>query len=508
MTAKLSIWGGAILMGFLLFASMWRIDSVPPLWWDEGWTVSIARNWLEQGQYVRLLKGQVVSAGLGASPTVIAPIYLSFRLFGVGVTQARMVGALFTLISLALIYCIARRLYNPSIALASVLVLAFLPAYIELFPPYEGRQVLAEMPALCFLLAGYAAIFFFPHYPFWALCIAIVTWAIALTAKLQVVPFWIFSMSIPLAASMYRRNWIFSLCWSVALAGSLIGSRVLNEISGLLLQSKTDFADPITGVYQVAAMVGSIPSRMFALIVTVLFGIPTLIGLCYGVWDIFRRGNVMNTHVEQVKASLLFLALSWFGWFVVFSVGWVRYVFPVTFIGSIFVAAMMYDLTRGYSVAYTIQQSFAFLTGRGFNKNGVGALLVLTIVVTSVPRTARALYKTYILDADTSVQQAAEFLNSQIPSGALIETYDSELFFLLNRPYHYPPDQIHVELIRRTFLYDDSVIIDYDPLAANPDYLVVGPHSKQWRLYDDVLKTGAFRLLRSYPRYLIYERVR
>jgi hypothetical protein len=40
------------------------------------------------------------------------------------------------------------------------------------------------------------------------------------------------------------------------------------------------------------------------------------------------------------------------------------------------------------------------------------------------------------------------------------------------------------------------------------DYLVVGPHSKQWRLYDPVVRAGAFRLLQSYKRYQIYERVR
>ena len=110
--------------------------------------------------------------------------------------------------------------------------------------------------------------------------------------------------------------------------------------------------------------------------------------------------------------------------------------------------------------------------------------------------------------AELTTQQAADFLNSQTRAGALIETYDSELFFLLNRPYHYPPDQILVELIRRTFLYEDNTRIDYDPLGANPDYLVVGPHSKQWRLYEDVLKTGAFHFVRSFPRYVIYERVR
>ena len=119
-----------------------------------------------------------------------------------------------------------------------------------------------------------------------------------------------------------------------------------------------------------------------------------------------------------------------------------------------------------------------------------------------------ALYKTYVVDADSSAQQTADFLNTRTHPGALIETYDSELFFLLNRHYQYPPDSAHVQLIRRTFLYEDNTRIEYDPLAANPDYLVVGPHSKQWKLYEPVLATGAFRLLQSYSRYRIYERIR
>jgi hypothetical protein len=57
--------------------------------------------------------------------------------------------------------------------------------------------------------------------------------------------------------------------------------------------------------------------------------------------------------------------------------------------------------------------------------------------------------------------------------GRFDRTYESELFLLLDRRYHYPPDPVHVELNRRTFLQQD-VPIPYDPLAADPDYLVVG----------------------------------
>jgi hypothetical protein len=66
---------------------------------------------------------------------------------------------------------------------------------------------------------------------------------------------------------------------------------------------------------------------------------------------------------------------------------------------------------------------------------------------------------------------------------------------------------VHVDLIRKNS-FGERVKIDYDPLAANPDYLVVGPQSKFWDFYDPYLRTGDFHLLRDYSRYQIYERVR
>ena len=450
-----------------------------------------------------------MSSGLQASPTVTGSVYLSFRLFGIGVIQARLIGVAFSLLSILLVYYLVRRIYNQSIALGTLFVMTFLPAYIELFPIYVGRQVLGEMPALAFLLAGYVCLLFVSHHPVGAIISATLCWSIALSTKLQVVPFWTCSLLVPMALAVYKRDWKQVWVWAMPLTGSLLGTRALPVMWEAVLQSKTDIADPISGLYQVTAAVRSIPSRMFALIVFVLFGIPTLLGISYGIWGVFKsRGKIRCTYTEQVKVALLVLASTWFAWFVVFSVGWIRYLFPATFFGSIFVAEMIYEFTSRYSLTYTVQQVLAFFRGRGLKREGAGALLVTAIVITSVPRTAIAVYKTYFLDADISARQAATFLNSYTSTGALIESYDSELFFLLNRPYHYPPDQIHVELIRRTFLYEENTRIDYNALAANPDYLVVGPHSKQWRLYDDVLHTGAFRLIRSYKRYQIYERVR
>jgi hypothetical protein len=315
-------------------------------------------------------------------------------------------------------------------------------------------------------------------------------------------------MLFTLSVLVYQKEWRSLLIFAFACGGSLIGSRVLFMIWQHVLWSDVAGGQAVVGLYEVTAVVASIPARMFALIVMVSFGLPTLAGLCHATWSMLRKEKSFENPVEYARFSLLILTGSWFTWFVLLSVGWIRYIFPATFIGSIFLAAMTYDFTRGFDVSYTIRKSLAVLKGQAFNSQGIGALFVSLIVLTTVPRTAMALYKTYVLDADTSVQDAAEFLNSETQPDALIETYDSELFFLLNRPYHYPPDQVHVQLIRRTFLYEEDTKIDYDPLASNPQYLVVGPHSKRWRLYDEILRTGAFHLVRSYTRYQIYERAR
>lgn len=496
---------GALLV-FLVFLATFRLESAPPLWWDEGWTLSVARNWVERGHYGRLLDGKLGPPGLEAAFPITVPVAVSFRLLGVGVDQGRIPGLGYTFLTLALVYYLALRLYNRSVALATLVVLTFMPAYFDLHPILTGRQVLGEMPSLFYLLAGYACFLSATRRPVGALTSATFFWTIALLTKGQVLPFWAFSMLVPLLMFVYRKDWKTAVLFGVPFAASLAVFRFVISVGRFLLQDQKIALAPVTGLYEVTAFVGSIPAHLFALIVLFLFGIPTLLALYYASWSFIVSKDRLQTHADAVRLSLLVVAGSWFCWYVVFSVGWIRYLFPATFIGSIFEAAMLYDLTNRYSVSFTSYQSASVLTR--FNRHSLGALLATFLVVTSVPRTLAMFYKTYVSDADASVQQAAQFLNIYAAPRALIETYDSELLFLLNRPYHYPPDQVHVELIRRTFLYQDDVSIDYDPLAANPDYLVVGPHSKQWHLYDPVLKTGAFRLLRHYRRYDLYERVR
>src|SRR5438093_10706196 len=203
----LHVGAGTLLALILLLLGTINLTSVPPLWWDEGWTLTVARTWVERGHYGRLLAGQLAPPGLEAAFPVTAPIAFSFRLLGVGVWQGRLVGVFFTLGTLALIYYLARRLYDRSVAIGTLAVLLLISSHGEIHPILMGRQALGEMHALFYLLMGYTCFLLAFHRPRWFMPLSIGFWGIALITKLQVLPFWVVSLLVPLFLSLFRRNW-------------------------------------------------------------------------------------------------------------------------------------------------------------------------------------------------------------------------------------------------------------------------------------------------------------
>lgn len=501
---------GPLLALALLVAGVWRLDA-PPLWWDEGWTLSVARTWVERGYYGRVLDGQLVPGGLQASFTVTGPVALSLRLFGIGIWQGRLFGVLCTAAAIVLIYSLARHLYNHAVARGTIFVLFLLSMHPQLHPLLIGRQVLAEMPMLLFLLAGYICFLRALQSSRWWLPLAIVWWGIALITKAQVLPFWIVSLVIPLVVVLIRRRWGLAAMLGAGLFGAYAVSRILLLGIDLLLRrygvvDNTGFTS-VHGLYAVTALVLVPFNRLFALQIMLGFGLPTLLGLGYALFRQFFKPDQASQvgGVEVVRLMLLALAGSWLSWFLLLSVGVPRYLFPVTFVGSIFVAALLYDLTDGFNIPATLKRSSSALARLRFDRRSSSALLAIILIAGTLPITLLTLMRYYVPN-DTSAVDVATFFDTQTPPDTLIETYESELHFLLHRRYHFPPDQTHVELNRRSLVGQD-VIIDYDPLAENPDYLVVGRFARGNDLYKPVLERGAFTLLRQYGEYAIYQRV-
>lgn len=483
---------------------IWNLQA-PGMWWDEGWTLSVARNWVERGHYGRLLDGQLAPSGLEASFTVTAPVALTFRLFGVGLWQGRLFGVLCAAAALALVHHLAMRLYNRAVAVGTLVVLLLMSMHPQLHPLIQGRQVLAELPMLSYLLAGYACLLPALHGRRGFLVLAMIGWGLALVTKAQTLPFWLVSLAAPLAIMLMLRRWRTAGLLTIGMAGGLAVAGLLPWLWGLLLRGHSLPVVPLSGLYDVMALVPNLSNRVFALGNALTFGLPAALGLAYTAWRAVRSREDWATQPEResIRLALLTLAGSWYAWFLLLSVGVPRYLFPATFVASIFTAALLYDLTNQFNLVTTSKQATG-LFRRG--RYGANAWLAILLIAISIPITIQTVYHFYVANNDSSAFEVAAFLNTQTPDGALIETYESELHFLLDRPYHYPPDQLHIELNRRSLLWQD-VVITYDPLVANPDYLVVGAFSAGNHLYDQTITSGAFRLVRTYGVYSIYKRV-
>lgn len=494
-----------------LALGLWNLAG-PALWWDEGWTLSVARNWVERGFYGRLLDGQLAPSGLEASFPTTAPVALAFQLFGVGIWQGRLFGVLCTVAALALMYALARRLYGAPVARGTLFVLLLMPMHPQLHPLIMGRQVLAEMPMLCYLLAGYAAFLAGQRRPLWLLA-AVLFWGLGLISKAQALPFWTLSLLAPLALAMLGRQWRAAALLSLGGLGAYSIYKLLPVLFGLLLSGRTLPGAGVEGLYQVLAFVPSGFNRRYALFNALSFGLPAIGGLCYGAWVAFgrRHQSLAGDHRALVRLALLVLSGSWLAWYLLLSVGVPRYLFPATFVGAMFVAAWLSELTGGFDLVATLDRARGLFRREPGKRQAAGALLATLLIAATLPITCQTLYREYFLASDSSAQQVADFLNTQTRPGARIETYESELHFLLDRPYHYPPDQVHVELNRRGLLRQE-IAIQYDPLSADPDYLVVGRFARGNDLYQPAIKSGAFRLLRSYGSadggYDLYEQVR
>jgi hypothetical protein len=58
------------LLSIIVVLAVYDIEKVPPLWWDESWTLNVVHNWQQLEHYGRSLIGQPTPPGLesGLSP--------------------------------------------------------------------------------------------------------------------------------------------------------------------------------------------------------------------------------------------------------------------------------------------------------------------------------------------------------------------------------------------------------------------------------------------------------
>ena len=143
----------ALVVAVILFLALYNLTSYPLTWFDEGSHLHVPKTLARFGVYADYSSEGFRHYGptLGVGPTVMLPIAAAFRLFGIGLLQARLVMVLYLLAALYAFYCLARVLGARRFALvATILLVTSRSVGILLY----GRQVLGEVPALFFLVAG------------------------------------------------------------------------------------------------------------------------------------------------------------------------------------------------------------------------------------------------------------------------------------------------------------------------------------------------------------------
>lgn len=495
-----------VLLGGLGFLFGYALDRTPPPWWDEGWTLTVARTWVEQGTYARLLDGELAPPGLESAFPTAWLAALSMRVFGVGLVQARLVSVILTWGALAVLWILARRLYSSAVAWATLGVLFLMTMHPHMHVVLNARQLLGEAAMLLGLTAGLVCLLYLESRAWLGMPVVGLCWGVALLSKGQPIPFLLVATVGVVAWGLLKKQFrlvalwlgvlIFTYGWYAALG---FGVNWFLAAYGLVPTS-------VNGLFQVVALVTAPAMRVKAFTLVLEFGLLTVCGVVYGAVHWFRARD--DARMENfVRLWLWLFVASWLIWFLLLANSSIpRYLYPPTFFGAMFAAALLDAWTNHFDVRETLRRATGVLRRARPQTKALGALAAILLLALTAPFTGLMLLWAFLADANDDAARTAAYLNSQTAPHARIETYDAELFFFLNRPYHYPPDQMHVEYIRRTL--EPAHEATYDALAAQPDYLVVGPFSREWRVYDTVLAQRVFAPTVRFGAYQIYERAR
>ena len=491
-------------VGLLIFLALYNLPNYPVTWFDEGSHLHVPKALLRFGVYADYSSEGFRYYGptIGVGPTVMLPIAGAFKLLGMGLLQARWVMALYLLAAVFVFFRLAHGVGGARLAwVATALMVASRGvAFLD-----YGRQVLGEVPGFFFMAAG----------------------------------LWV-----------WLRAWERADWPRLGLAGLLLGLATVTKNQYLLILV------PALGLAWLTNLLyyRGVPQRFF-----VVPGIVTL--LCFGLWQVFLILSLGPATVSENFASLrqatagaalvfspdlmrrslgellsakvylgwlipaliygLILALprrregQWWGilmamaasnlvWYVVASIGWIRYAFPGLALAAIFLARLFEDLTDGFQLKAAALWEAA-RRGALASKEALhavwlawlAAMIVLPLGVT-VKSVARPEFN--------APAAMAAYMNEHIPPDALVETWEPEMGFLTDHNYHYPPAALLSTAVSYIWLGNSPPGEGYDFVEMHsPAYVLVGGFGRWVEMYSADWLAAHYELETTLSGYELYK---
>jgi 4-amino-4-deoxy-L-arabinose transferase-like glycosyltransferase len=504
---------GVALISIISILLIYRLNDWPTVFWDEGWTLSATRNWIEHGHLGNYLDGQPVPPRIPLRFPIAVPVAISMKIFGIGIWQGRLPVVIFTILALGLSFYIISKMYDRRTGIATLLLMLCLSPF-PIQPIVLGRQLMAEMPMMFYLLGGYSMVWLsLTRSKIWGVGAAIF-FGIAIHAKLQVPPFWLASIGLAIWVSVKHRQWRSMKIITEVAMGSIVVAILVYLIQNMIMPGS--FANPelLKLLLNTSVITLNRTIRLKAIYIILLFALPEVLGFIWAGRPILRdlltcrEANNVDVNPGEVnriimRAAIWGLGASWLVWYATMSLYPIRYLFPAYFIGFIFISAYVGVHTNGFDLRPIFRQTSALILKRELKRQNIKAACVI-IIFSLALGFAIGTMRVGLAPSNLQPELAVSYLYDNVPTNARIETFESELLFLapeLN--YHFPSDLVSMQLFRRASI-DRQYSVNYDPLIANPDFLVVGPYARTFGLYDEKLIERWFELIADVGGYQIY----
>jgi len=477
---------------------------------DEAHHLQYPRNLILHGRYAALQEGEFGPFAGGPSyplvgPTVLLPVALAFKALGISLYAGRLVIALYALIALVSLYLAVDRIYGPKVAILGCLLFLFNgPTWSNTFA--FSRKVIGEIPALAYFSLGYY---------FWSRSLG--------QRKLP----WLLASGVLFGLSVLAKSQ-----WIVFIAGTLIGVYALDRAAtrslppraviipiavGLLFLIGWWEAERVIwraeGTIGLQAAAGPLPgARVRVMVFTprlwyqnikylaengfMLLGLPSLAYVLLSTW--------LQPGAERAKRLFLpvFIVIG-LSWYAFASIGWPRYAYAFWALSGIPVAKLWYDLSNGFDVSPgKLKETLA--RGGTTTPFRNTAVTLLTVVLVGYPA-QNTVRRVISATPDISQQQMAQYLDSYVPEDARILSGSWEVEFYSRRGFYHIAKGFTEEIIIERQVKGIERDHFHDIRAANVDYVLDGPHTRDNRMFSDDFLAHDCVLLKSYSQYDLYQ---
>jgi 4-amino-4-deoxy-L-arabinose transferase-like glycosyltransferase len=494
----------AVGVALVLFLALYNLTDYPLTWFDEGSHLHVPKTLVRFGVYADYSSEGFRHYGptLGIGPTVVLPIAAIFRLFGIGLLQARLVMALYLLATVYAFYRLARTLSGRRFAwVATGLLVTSRGVALLLY----GRQVLGEVPGLFFLVVGMGLWFArWERSSWWRLGLVGLFLGLAMVTKYQYLLFLAPAMALSWVANLlYYRiapQRVFVLPGLVA-----AGCFAMWQTYMLLYLGPGTVTENLANLRQFTAGAAlTFSPHLMEESLKVLMSFPNYLGallpvLVYGFFLVLPPRRE-----AQQWGIVLTLVVVNLGWYVVASIGWWRYSFLGLAMASLFVARFFHDSTDGFRLSGVTlrddQRRGQFTLRDRMLRWAMMAWLAAMFVIPL----GETVWE--ILSPGFNAPEAmAAYLNEHIPLDVLIETWEPEVGFLTDHNYHFPPPMLLLDAVKQVHLSGPPITEAYQFVQSElPEYVLLGYFGRLVEIYPADFLATRYNLVTRIGEYELY----